>query len=434
MTWNNSEIESIVIGELLYSDDKAHLVNYIAEDDFTNKHRREVVRAMQSMYADTKHLDVATLGDRISEQAHNAVISAMNTAVGNYKLDEHIKILKDYTTRRNIAHLSKSMIEQAADKDADPTGLCHDIINRLKEIMPGETRDESMRSVLMETHTHISALASGKVKPTTIGIPDFDNVTGGIFDGELTIIGARPSVGKSAFAQHIATQFAQQGKTVEFFSREMSRIQYGARMLAAGSGIKGSKLRAGRLEPDEFVKVTKAMGKIAGLPIYINTTARTMAEVMAVCHERKQNNGLGLVVVDYMQLLHSKGASREQEVSAISRGLKDLTLEFNIPVIALSQLNRDVQNKTPTLSNLRESGAIEQDADNVLLLHNEGEKTHDGQHLRLIIAKQRQGNTGYVDIMFRPESMQFSGLCRDEPTAHQRNSTGVYVGDFTEIE
>lgn len=148
------------------------------------------------------------------------------------------------------------------------------------------------------------------------------------------------------------------------------------------------------------------------MQIHINTTARNVPEILTMCHERQQNNGLDLVIVDYLQLVNGIGGSREQEVSAVSRGLKEISLEFGIPVIALSQLNRSVGNKEPGLEHLRESGAIEQDADNIIFLHESGECENGAKDMRIIVAKQRQGRTGYIDVKFKPDKMQFEGLYR----------------------
>lgn len=261
------------------------------------------------------------------------------------------------------------------------------------------------------------------------GITDLDRYTGGLHKGEVTIIAARPSIGKTALAVQIALQVAKKEKVVQVFSREMSQVQLGTRLIANQGKVDGQRMRTGHIRDEDWIEIVKAEAALSNLPLYINDEASTMPDIRAVCAEKK-HKGLDLVIIDYMQLIepHKRSDTREREVAEISRAIKKLTLEFEIPIIALSQLNRSTANKRPTLDTLRESGAIEQDADNVILLHKPDEKDVPDEDLQLyrtlksagrdyvevIIGKQRNGPTGMFTMSYNPRHMEFIGIRRDE--------------------
>jgi replicative DNA helicase len=410
----NHELEYTLIGELMLPGHE-NLVVTLTEEDFSSRPLKAVFGAMKAICADGGTPDLVTVSSRLegNKAAQDAALKASGFNLSSRNAKEHITAVKQYTARRAIVKIAQDIFTEAQDAEKDVLEICDTAVTRIRESMPlRKNVDESLFSVLMETIAVLDEVQKGKNQSTKINLPDFDRKTGGFFPGEMTVIGARPGVGKSAFAQHIALQFARQGKTVEFFSREMSRLQYGIRMLSAGSGVAGTTIRTGNMLDHEKQDISDAVGRLSPLQIHINTTARNVPEILTVCHERQQNNGLDLVVVDYLQLVNGIGGSREQEVSAVSRGLKEISLEFGIPVIALSQLNRSVGNKEPGLEHLRESGAIEQDADNIIFLHEIGEEQNGQKNMRIIVAKQRQGHTGYVDVAFVPDKMQFKSYYR----------------------
>lgn len=410
----NHELEYTLIGELMLPGHE-NLVVTLTEEDFSSRQLKAVFGAMRTICADGGTPDLVTVSAKLegNKAAQDAALKASGLNLGSRNAKEHISAVKQFTARRAIVKVAQDIFQDAQSPDKDVLEVCDKAVTRLREAMPLRTNtDESLHSVLMETIAVLDDAQKGKNQSTKINLPDFDRKTGGFFPGEMTVIGARPGVGKSAFAQYIALQFARQGKTVEFFSREMSRLQYGIRMLSAGSGIAGTTIRTGNMLEHEKQEISDTVGRLSPLQIHINTTARNVPEILTMCHERQQNNGLDLVIVDYLQLVNGIGGSREQEVSAVSRGLKEISLEFGIPVIALSQLNRSVGNKEPGLEHLRESGAIEQDADNIIFLHESGECENGAKDMRIIVAKQRQGRTGYIDVKFKPDKMQFEGLYR----------------------
>ena len=418
---SSPELEKRIIGSLIFeapNDAKASCMTLI-EEDFTDAKLKLVLRAAQELYVADKKIDLVSVSDKLTgiggiiTLLTECLKSSFSASINQMDINR----LKTHTSRRKLREIGREIIESAMDRALEPIEIVRETSKKFDELSTGGvSEDESIKKIMFEALNYIGEKSAGKNMGMHIGISDFDNITGGLFNGELTVIGARPGVGKSAFAQLIAVRCAEQGCIVEFFSREMSQLQYGVRLLSQFSMVNGRKMRTGRdLGTADFKAIASGVAKNAALPLFINTKARTVAEIFAVCYERKRNEGLGMVVVDYLQLLSGSGKHKDrvQEMSEVSRGLKELALEFNIPVVALSQLNRDATNKQPTMANLRESGAIEQDADNIILLH-ELERVEEGAEnfriTRLIIEKQRQGETGYIDMVFRPATMQFTPL------------------------
>lgn len=403
----NRELEYTMLGELMCESLKNKaVIAQLGEDDFTTLHTQQIFAEIKRIVMAGGEADLVSVTARLDDKAANAATHAAGCNIGWRNAKQHAAELKTYTAKRKIATTAQSMLNEL--ETTEPIELCDKAVRELRQAMPVNTAtEESLDSILLETYALIGEKMGGKGNGVKIGLTDFDRVTGGFFGGEMTVIGARPGVGKSAFAQYIAMQFASQGKTVEFFSREMSRVQYGLRMYAASAQVSSSQMRTGNLGEAEIKRLSGAMGRLYGKPMYINTTARTPEEILAVCHDREQKSGLGLIVVDYLQLVSGKGSVREQEVSSVSRALKELSLEFNVPVLALSQLNRAINNSKPSMDNLRESGAIEQDADNIILLHETEEGADGARIIQVIIEKQRQGNTGSIELVFMPETMEF---------------------------
>jgi replicative DNA helicase len=247
------------------------------------------------------------------------------------------------------------------------------------------------------------------------GFIDLDTCIAGLHREELTILAGRPGTGKTAFALQIAINLAQKGNKIAFFSREMSNTQIATRMLANQSEVDGHKLRfVNTLTPEDLKKLRKAKKEIAGLPIYLDDETRTIEEIRALCRELQSKGNLDVMFVDYLQLLETvkQTNNREQEVGKISRSLKLISKEFKIPVIALSQLNRASEQKNqPTLSDLRESGAIEQDADNVIFLHVPNDEKFSAKPiLEVIVAKQRNGPAGIIKLGTERNTFKFFSI------------------------
>jgi replicative DNA helicase len=280
--------------------------------------------------------------------------------------------------------------------------------------------------VLQETFKSIEELYAKQGMPSGIGtgFADFDHKTAGLQRSDLVIIAGRPSMGKTALALNIARNVAVNGSVpVAVFSLEMSRAQLATRLLCAEAEIDASKLRSGYLKKSDFPKLTKAADILSRAPIFIDDSpSMHVREMRGKARQMKREHGIELVVVDYLQLMHGTGKveNRVQEISEISRSLKQLAKELNIPILALSQLNRGVENrpdKRPMLADLRESGAIEQDADVIAFIYREEFYFRDKPEVRgkaeLIIGKQRNGPIGTVHLIFQPELTLFHDAVRE---------------------
>jgi len=415
----NIDLEKSVLGCLISYEQTKDKIPGLSENDFSNGDNRTIFRALANLYLNNNPIDIITVTDELIDRMHESErFTEIVTSLNHYEpsaahLEYNIKLLKEYTLRRNLYKIGNELVKKSGEVQESPIDLHSEITRNLLDMeINTSSTDESMHNTLQLTYNAILDAFSGKNIGTKINLTDFDTLTGGIFKGELTIIGARPGVGKSALGMHIAQAFASQNKTVEFISREMSREQYGMRLIAYEGGISTEKIRRGKLDKEEIGKLINAIKALSKNKIFINTTSKTPAQILSVCRQRKQQDGLDLLVVDYLQLLKSdrKCDNRVQEVSEISRALKEITLELNIPVIAMSQLNRNAVN-IPSMADLRESGAIEQDADNIILMHEINEPDQNGnKNMRLIVAKQRQGNTGYIDVMFNPAIVRFYSI------------------------
>ena len=278
-----------------------------------------------------------------------------------------------------------------------------------------------IRDVLVETYEQIEALHENKtgLRGISSGFVDLDRMTSGFQKSDLIIIAARPSMGKTAFALNIAQNVAiRSGETVAIFNLEMSAPQLVMRMIAAEGNIDAQAFRTGNLKPEDWEKLTMAMSALSEAPIFIDDSPGvTVYDIRAKLRRLQAEHGLGLVIIDYLQLISSvKGDSRQQEISEISRSLKLMARELNVPVISLSQLSRAVeqrQDKRPMLSDLRESGSIEQDADLVAFLYRDdyyNEESERKNIAEVIIGKQRNGPVGKVELLFLKQYNKFLSL------------------------
>ena len=270
-----------------------------------------------------------------------------------------------------------------------------------------------------DLHNH-----KGSLRGLKTGFRDIDKMTAGLQKGDLIIVGARPSMGKTTFAQNLAYNIASiERKGVLFFSLEMSANQIIERMISDVSGVNNWNIRTGNLSDDEFAKIGDAMAEMAEIPIYIDdTSSMTIMELRNKARRAAHDHDIGVIVIDYLQLLQGSDrykGQRVQEVTEISQGLKILARELNVPVVALAQLSRNVtgrENPRPILSDLRESGSIEQDADLVMFIHRpdyykKNDDDYEETHItEILIAKHRNGETGKVELYFHPELLRFMSL------------------------
>lgn len=431
---HNLEAEQAVLGAiLLESDALVAAAEHIGPEDFYRAAHQRIFEAMVQLSEEAEPVDLVTLSTRLKDQGlleevggigyltelANSVPTAANVAY-------YAQIIEEKSLLRRLIRTATQIASSGYTAGEDVRELISDAERRILEI--SGRRGEgfvSIRDVLMDVFERVEFLYNHKGGITGIpsGFPDLDKLTSGFQKSDLIIVAARPSVGKTAFALNIAQNVGVRAKeTVAIFSLEMSAAQLVQRMICAEANVDAGRMRTGHLEGDDWEKLTMAIGSLSEAAIYIDDSpAVTTADIRAKCRRLKQERGLGLIVIDYLQLIHGRGRStdnRQQEVSEISRMLKQIARELEVPVIALSQLSRSVeqrQDKRPMMSDLRESGSIEQDADIVAFLYRDDYYNQESEKkniIEIIIAKQRNGPVGTVELVFLKNFNKFVSLDR----------------------
>ena len=438
------EAERAVLGAILLNKDAFDAVSSIVKaEDFYSDNHRVIYEALVSIVGKNQRADYVLLSEELKKsqklEAVGGILYLTNLTtdiVDAYNVEDHAKIVRDKAHLRKLIHVANA-VESMAYSEEEET---EDIVNRAEQMVldvSGTTKGESsfsaMRDVVYETIDRINELQrhKGILTGVSTGFKDLDNLTSGLQKSDLILVAARPSMGKTAFTLNIAQNVAMKSKkNVAFFSLEMSKTQLVARVLAAVAGINSGRIRNGQLSQEDWGKAINALNDLAEAPLYIDDTSGLTPQLMKKKLRRliQEHGELGLVVVDYIQLMENGGKkmadNRQQEVSAISRQLKIMAREFNVPLIALSQLSRGVESradKTPMLSDLRESGSLEQDADIVAFLNRENyqdtEDTSDGVETQVIIRKHRNGELGIVKLWFEGAYTRFRDLAyrEDDP-------------------
>ena len=438
------EAERAVLGAILLNKDAFDAVSSIVKaEDFYSDNHRVIYEALVSIVGKNQRADYVLLSEELKKsqklEAVGGILYLTNLTtdiVDAYNVEDHAKIVRDKAHLRKLIHVANA-VESMAYREEEET---EDIVNRAEQMVldvSGTTKGESsfsaMREVVYETIDRINELQrhKGILTGVSTGFKDLDNLTSGLQKSDLILVAARPSMGKTAFTLNIAQNVAMKSKkNVAFFSLEMSKTQLVARVLAAVAGINSGRIRNGQLSQEDWGKAINALNDLAEAPLYIDDTSGLTPQLMKKKLRRliQEQGELGLVVVDYIQLMENGGKkmadNRQQEVSAISRQLKIMAREFNVPLIALSQLSRGVESradKTPMLSDLRESGSLEQDADIVAFLNRENyqdtEDTSDGVETQVIIRKHRNGELGIVKLWFEGAYTRFRDLAyrEDDP-------------------
>lgn len=386
------------------------------ENDFVNDRNKKVIKAINELKA---------IGEDISILSIKTRIKANQKQILDYlaSLGEYIRLTDADTVYNKLMQLSKKRkmfnllqekwqeIEQCENVDI----LSQDIIKNINQIQEINEKEKTFLEQVIEITSKIEeGTKQGIDYSLYTGIVDLDNRTCGLHKQELTIIGARPGIGKTTLALQIAEYIAAKGVETAIVSLEMSDMQIIQKMLAKRTRVNNYKMRMGTLEEQDLEKIAIASTEIARLPIHLITQARTLQHIENIARKLKNKSDLGLLVIDYIQLVKNKGKfnNREQEVADITRTLKLLSLELDIPIVGLCQLSRNATRQEPTLADLRESGAIEQDADNVLFLYQEKESEENIVDVTLKIAKQRAGEIGKVYLKFNKANSEFKGVIR----------------------
>lgn len=409
---SDEELEKAMLYYLIYEQE-----DYVLDEtDFAFEKNKRIIKAINELKAEKKEISIISLQSRIS--ANNKQVIEYLTSLSEYvyaTTADYIynQVIELSKKRKLMELLQKSITELMEAENIDI--FMQDKIKQINKIAEINEKEQTFVEQVVETSTEIEKNTLQKPDYTLYtGITDLDKMICGLHKQELTIIGARPGVGKTTLALQIAEHIAERGTETAIISLEMSDTQVIQKLISRRARINSYKMRMGTLETEELEQVGIVSAEIAELPIHLITKARTIQHIENIARKLKNKNNLGLMVIDYIQLIKNKGKfnSREQEVADITRTLKLLSLELNIPIIGLCQLNRNAARQEPTLADLRESGAIEQDADNILFLYQESESTETVVDITLKLAKQRAGETGKINLKFNKANSEFKGVMR----------------------
>ena len=430
---HDADAEQAVLSSILMDKDAAaEAFEVLKAEDFYSPENKAVFEAAYRLYTKGEPIDVVTVKNQLEENGVFTEIGGVETlaniagAVGSsVNVKSYAKIVEEKSVLRRLIKLSGEISETSYKANDDINNILDRAEKGIFDVMQNRNTDSfsSIMDVAFDTFSNIEKIynSSEKITGISTGFTDFDAKTAGLQKSDLILIAARPSMGKTAFVLNVAQYAAMREKVpVAIFSLEMSKEQLVNRMLCAEALVDAQKVRTGDLNNDDWNKLVEAMGRLSEAPIYIDDTPGiTSMDIRAKCRRLKLEKGLGLVVIDYLQLMSGNGRndSRQQEISEISRSLKAIAREIEAPVIALSQLSRACEARSdhrPMLSDLRESGAIEQDADLVAFLYRDEyyfpEKTEKKNMAELIIAKQRNGPTGTVNLTWLGQYTKFANM------------------------
>ncbi|HZS54601.1 MAG TPA: replicative DNA helicase [Bryobacteraceae bacterium] len=436
---DNIDAERFVLGAIM-SNDTAFLqvAGVISADDFSlEKHKRIFLRMSELQERGVK-IDRVTVANELMKQGQLQSVDGLSYLVSLddglpalYNLDNYVAIIREKSLLRRIISVSQDSINRCLSCDEDPKQILGAVEEAFIKLGDVQTRNSlaTPAQIITEYEGGINAFldTSKRIKGISTGYLKFDEMTGGLREGELIILAARPAMGKTALAlniaQHVATN-QKNRKAVAVFSLEMSKESLLTRMLCASARVDQQRFRAGYLNADERHLLRESMVELVEAPLFIDDTAGTnLMDIHSKLRRLQAENDLGLVVIDYLQLMQGRGRfeNRVQEISSLSRGLKLMSKELRVPFLVLSQLSRAPESRTgdhrPMLSDLRESGSIEQDADMVAFIFREEVYRPDKESLKgiaeLILAKQRNGPTGRLKLAFLNRYTKFENMSAD---------------------
>jgi replicative DNA helicase len=441
---HNLEAERALLGSVLLDNGALNVaLEVIGKDDFFSDAHRLTFEKMTEISEKNRTIDLVTLAEEFSKEGllekigGAAYLAALTDGVpvgSSASVTEYSRIVKEKAVIRRLINASNNVIARCLEATDDPETLIDLAQSQIFEIAEQRvpTGFLGIRDIVKSSFGTIDVLFDRGKSVTGIetGFVDLDNLTSGFQPGELVIIAGRPSLGKTALALNIAAHAAVNRNVVGLFSLEMSKESLLIRLLCSEARIDSHKLRTGFSSREDWTRMTQALGRLAEAPLYIDDTpALSIMQIRAKARRMKAEKGLNLLIVDFLQLVtgHGRFENRTQEVSYISRGLKSIAKELHVPVVALSQLSRAPEERPghrPQLSDLRESGSIEQDADVVIFIFRQdvyrpsGEDGEPGGKTELIIGKQRNGPTGNVPVVFLKPFARFENAAREqEPEA-----------------
>ena len=428
------DAEQAVLGSMLTDKDAVNAaIEALKDDAFYREDNKAIFQAIVNLYSKSEPIDIITLKDELESMdkfeqvgGFEYLASLPDKVPTTANVQKYIKIVEEKSILRNLIKTANEIIELGYNPAEDVEDIMDGAEKKIFDIMQSKNQKgyTPIKDVLVESFTKLEELYNRKQHITGVptGFAELDYKTAGLHGSELILVAARPAMGKTAFALNIATNAALRGNApVAIFSLEMSKDQLVNRILCSEAMVDSNKVRTGKLGEDDWVKLAGAIGPLSEAEMYIDDTPGiSVMEIRTKCRKLKMEKNIGLVVIDYLQLVqgNKRTASREQEISEISRSLKILAKEINVPVIALSQLSRAVEQRPdhrPMLSDLRESGAIEQDADIVMFLYRDDYYNKESEKkdiAEVIIAKQRGGQTGTVELLWMGNYTKFVNLER----------------------
>ena len=434
---HNIEAEQSVLGSMFLTKKALQKsLEGLAVDDFYLDSHQKIFECIKEVNDSNKAVDLNTVVEELNrrnwlQQVGNIdyLVEVINTVPTTANIDEYINIVNEKSLIRKFIDVTTNMVKESYSVK-DLGDFLFNAQKQIANVSQGLKTSEfkTIQDVLVKTQSDLEALASNKSEITGIptGFYDLDKITSGFHPYQMIVIAARPGMGKTAFALNMATNIAiNSKKSVAIFNMEMGAEQLVTRMLSSVGQIEGSKLKTGNLEHNDWKKVNEAVSRLSNTRLFIDDNAgQTVADIRAKCRRLKNSpSGLDIVIIDYLTLIQSAGKSsssgqnRQQEVSDISRALKTMAMELEIPVIALSQLSRGIEQRKdkPVLSDLRESGAIEQDADMVAFIHcSEEEKVKEDRLTELVIRKHRNGPLKDIPLIFQTSTSTFVNVANTE--------------------
>jgi len=432
---HNIEAEASLLGAILIDADAlVKIADSITPDDFYDQRHRRIYEATVQLYERRSPIDVLTLADQLKNNNNLDLVGGASylTELTNFvptaaHVEQYADIVAQKALRRRLIKASKQLVELGYDESKALHELVEEAETQLFQVSEKEVKQSviSLETILAESFDRLDDLHKdkNKIRGVSTGFRDMDNLLAGLQRSDLFILAARPSMGKTAFSLNLAHNVATMAKQpVLVFSLEMGKEQLVDRLLSMESGVDAWALRTGNLSDNDFERIGHAMGTLSEAPIFIDDTPGiTVGDLRTKARREAHKQPLGLIIIDYLQLMSggskfSGSDNRTQEVSEISRGLKSVARELNVPIIALSQLSRSVENRNPQipqLADLRESGSIEQDADVVAFIYREeyyNPETEKKGITTILVKKHRNGPTGDVELFFDKEKQRFRSL------------------------
>ena len=439
------DLEEAVLGALMIDNDAlSNAIELLKPESFYKYQHQKIFSAIENLFNSAKKVDILTIVEELKQKGElkeiggPSFITKLTERIASAaNIETHARIIAQKFIQRELIRISSQTIKDAYDDTSDVFDLLNAAEQGLYEISEGNIRKnyDKMSTLILQALNQIEEIKNKEdgLSGVPSGFSELDRVTSGWQKSDLVILAARPGMGKTAFVLSMARNTAVKfNMPVGVFSLEMSSVQLVNRLIASESGIPTQKLRKGNLEDHEWIQLNQQITKLSEAPLFIDDTpALTIFELRAKCRRLVKNHGVQLVVIDYLQLMHAgnsnKSGNREQEISTISRSLKSIAKELNVPIVALSQLSRAVEtrggDKRPMLSDLRESGAIEQDADIVCFIYRpeyygftEWPNTTPGQDPdcqgqgEIIVAKHRNGSLENIKLRFIPQLAKFTDL------------------------